>query len=612
MNSVRFFSGQLVEADDLNNAQLYKEQAILASNSDIRAVGVVDIDGEKYTILTTDSTNKMINVSGFTAYDEYGNRIDIPKSYDSGNIVPTIINLKLSEEIEEDAEGHILNPDIKLSTDGFNFPFGKQFIIIVRKNSVLDSPSRKHISDGTSTKVTVRDEYEFFARFGNSTKQGDVLLASATVGDENKVTLDESVRQISYIRQGSIAATYTPDTHTKNYGESGYVTLKDHVNALGTGTVTDNNPHGISAADLGIEVDSIIEHQAKSHCDGIRTDDLGSITSALYPDVIVQTDASSDKVIIYPLSESLNELLVANGLAFKPESIRTRVTFSLENKEVGFYVVVFDTIRTELDLRGPFATETNEDYIQLINNRAYFKVCKFKLGNVSYDLDNDGTADHTGIDIIPGSFKDLRIFNHTSVDTIRPDQTFAISQFAPIKNDIAHIHCARIINSLTSSAYAVGGKNLGLKIDGGDGLGGKTVTVSLTGPSLISSDSVVDQIQNALYDSSSNDIIGYARVTDDGHISISAPIKIEIVPQASTNSDAAPILGFSSMESDESDLVKELIYTGDRTGIILYTYNDEDDVTQIDYLLGGGVKRTNKFIYKNGIIVTVTEEVSDL
>ena len=105
----------------------------------------------------------------------------------------------------------------------------------------------------------------------------------------------------------------------------------------------------------------------------------------------------------------------------------------------------------------------------------------------------------------------------------------------------------------------------------------------------------------------------YARVTDDGYISISAPRSIEIVEAASN--DASEILGFSKTYNNtfqSSNIIKELIYEGDRNGIVLFTYDANENVTRIDYLLGGGVRRYNTFKYNGDVIVAVREVVEPL
>lgn len=612
MKNVKFFSGQIVESDDLNNAQAYKEEEILSRELDMRIPGVLRDTNANYTIVAIDSTATLINVNGFTAYDDYGNRIFIAKSYENDTITPSITSLKLSEKLVLDETGRIQNPNIKLSTEGFLFPYNYKFNLVVRKTEVLDAPSRKHVSTGTMQKVTEKDTYEFWARFNQDTSEGDVLLASVSVGEENKLTIDESVRKVSHFIENSVVATYNIDSKTSNYGSGGEVTLTDHVNAHGTGTVSDNNPHGLSPSDLGIDTTAIIEHQAKSHCDGIRSDNINSVESALYPLVVRHTASNSDYIIIYPLSPTLNELLVANGTAFNPTQIRNQTRISMLNRGEGDYAICFDTRNVVISLFGPYTAANYANYVQLLNNRAFFNICKFQWGVVNYDLDNDGEPDASGYDILPGTFKDLRTFNHTSVETTRPDEVFALSQFAPLVKDVAHIHNAKIVNSKTSSAYPVGGKQLGLIIDGGEEKGGYNITVTFVGSSLLAVDDIVEQIQAALYDQVANDIIAYTHVTDEGNISISAPLSIAIAPAASVASAAAPILGFDSTLEDSSDLVKELVYTGARNGLIVYTYNDSDEVIRVDYFLGGGVKRTNTFIYKSGIITAVTEEISDL
>ena len=149
-----------------------------------------------------------------------------------------------------------------------------------------------------------------------------------------------------------------------------------------------------------------------------------------------------------------------------------------------------------------------------------------------------------------------------------------------------------------------------------DGDTSNLVTITFRGANPIPVSSVINQMINALVavDENGNTYLrAYPRITETGAISLSAPIGLKIY--ALTN-DASTLLGFSSVNNNiaaESDgLIKEMVYYGERNGIIVFKYNDNQDVTEIDYYLGGGVVKKNLFVYKGEYITHVNEIIEKL
>ena len=126
--------------------------------------------------------------------------------------------------------------------------------------------------------------------------------------------------------------------------------------------------------------------------------------------------------------------------------------------EAWFYLFSYD-INNPL-YNGPFASETDSVMTQLKNTPTLFPICSLQWKYVTYDVTGDDVSDVGSWDIIPASFKDLRVFNNTSLENFRPNQAFALTQFAPVANDIAYLHNARLISASTAPVFAVSSRTL--------------------------------------------------------------------------------------------------------------------------------------------------------
>lgn len=613
MSKIKFEDGIALEAQYLNESTTRIQKQITDSFLDTHTKGIIASKSPETIVYTDEAT---LGIFGVTAYDSFGNHIYIPKTGidPENNPIPTISGLL------PDETGKLIHGGIPITPQTAN-------LLVVRYATVEGEPIAHKADDGTPFLMGVDDSYELYLRPLNATLEGDVILAKITCDSNGKLSVDESVKEISHVSKGSVIAervtvnTDTTNTITKDYGTD--ISFESHINAVGTGEVSYKNPHGLSAEDIGIDPSATANHQKLLHVTGLRSDNIDSTVSAMYPSYMRVYPENEDNVIIQPLSDSLNEMLVVNGVSVLPVTFPAMYSFSFgslnQPHNIGYYLFYYNVDTSRIENAGPFPSEEDEAFVQLLNTASYFPVCSLKWDEVSYDFTGDGLANTVGYDIIPATFKDRRVFNNTSLKNFRPDDAFALSQFAPIANDTAYIHNVRLMSGRNYPKYNVSGKNLSITVDD------VQVVVQFHGENPIPMESIVDQIRTSMV--AVKDGVSYLRaypriVTEDsthpenvGKLSISAPgsLKINLI---GNDTDAAADFGFTeankNVEATSNGIIKEMLYYGARNGIIIFSYNDNELVTQIDYFLGGGKVRRNKFHYTGDYITRVEEIVEAL
>lgn len=605
MKNVKIFDGQVVSSEDLNNMQSYKADEIKKTRLDVRTYGI--IPSESHTPYLVYVEGKRLGIYYLSAMDKFGERIVV-----SANGSPN----------EPVVKGLLPDETGKLVPESENYlATQSKFTLVIRRTTVMEGPLCHHATTGKQHLITENDSWELYIRDFGGAIEGDIILATITTDISGYLTIDESVADVSYIKADEVAALDS---------NGNIVTFPDHINQVGSGDVTPTNPHGLTAYDLGIDVGELSQHQALLHTDGIRTDNVLSTYTALYPYYRRENRSSNEVVYIRrldPPNAGNRELLIANGKTFSTNnapSLTEDYEFNFQpianDMSIGYYLFYFDTDSASIAYAGPCETEKHSSFTRVLNNKKYFPICSFKLATVIFDETGEGVADEETrtFDIMPGTWKDLRKFQNLSLSNIHPDEVSAISQFAPYCNDRAYIHNARLESTTNSAYYYVSGKTLQITVDETVDTSPETLSVTFSGGNPLATQDVIDQMKAAF---TAVDSEGYAylkvnpRQTSSGTITLSAPCSIRIRTAASN--DASSILGFTSGANNlynTSELIKELIYVGERNGIVLFTYDEDEDVTTIEYLLGGGLRRYNTFTYKGTekTIVSVKEGIEPL
>lgn len=197
--------------------------------------------------------------------------------------------------------------------------------------------------------------------------------------------------------RSNATATYTADTE---------ILIDAHVKAVGTGTVTATNPHGMTPVDIGLNTAEILEtHQKFMHSSGIVGSTV-SITSSLYLTPTIITPGE-DYVTIQPLTSS--EIALINGVTATSADIPNAVVllFSSSVDATGTYWVYLDK-----------TTKT----IQRTNVNPTSDATKLTLWSFLWTADPFGLPQNGNIT----SIVDLRVFGTLNNDNIDHEDTYTL------------------------------------------------------------------------------------------------------------------------------------------------------------------------------------------
>ncbi len=172
------------------------------------------------------------------------------------------------------------------------------------------------------------------------------------------------VPQVPYnVVDAQVTAT-TPNAaksdRTTTYTPSLSVTFDEHVKVVGSGTITDTNPHGLTTTDLGLAGKSTEQHEEFFHGDGIIGSD-SSTTSSLFGSVNAVSGAALpptfgiDTFKVQSLSSTPTELLLVDGKTIDSTNIGSfREIFFLDSGgsllSDGTYTLYVDTVVGDIRL----------------------------------------------------------------------------------------------------------------------------------------------------------------------------------------------------------------------------------------------------------------------
>lgn len=382
MEKVQYFSVQRVRPSDLNKNTSYFEERINTNMSMLSSKGViVNATLPDGTVLAPVNGNYLYNggtslgVFGLLAYDNLGRVILIPKSTNPD--VPDVVNLMPGEG------GVLVN-------NGGSFKSNTTYTIVVRYSERYNE-SQKADNDktGIPTNYLVDTSFVLYARENGTILTGDVVLGTVVTNSAEtpQITIDETNRDIFKIDQDLIVADVS--LPTSEAGSTG-VTLSSHINMLGSGTWSVSNPHAISAEDIGIDPTATGKHQQYLHSNGLKSDNISSQTSALYTSYFMTSATSNESVTVRGLSTDNNEIVVVNGVTITPAVLGTDTVFDFStlNAEdyAGYYICAVSSQSKTVEKYGPFSSETDPLFLDIINNKELFPVCSFYWGHSLYPL----------------------------------------------------------------------------------------------------------------------------------------------------------------------------------------------------------------------------------
>lgn len=299
-----FFPEEEVLGEDLARLEDSAGQAIKERNRDFFVNGILhfpgrivnngvetDLSTNEFPITFVPSSN-LINVGTGIAYDRLGERIISPAlvAYDSGN--PTSV----------DVEGNP-TPD---STGNQNIPLvnGDSYVYIDYLETIDTSVffpdpitgQRRYtkITDGykITTSTVAHNDPAPTPPTTESVFLGMVYVLSGVVQ-----TIDLSNRVFSTLDQRKVQIQVDVSDQTVTYTDGTVASLKEHINALGHGTPSPDNPHAMSIEDVDGLVDALTEpnniiYQNETHTNGLVPDPTTSLVliptveSSLKPSII--------------------------------------------------------------------------------------------------------------------------------------------------------------------------------------------------------------------------------------------------------------------------------------------------------------------------------------
>lgn len=296
MNRVEFFDGQKPRMGDLQDLQDYIQTEILRRSKDTFTAGILG-NVDNYILGDIGDTIKL--VSPIIVVDSNGEFIDVASAT---GLSPDAASSAYPKELKAQGTG----------TANWDADTTYQICVVYKETDTTPA-----VHPVTATFHFTRKEagYTLYAyRKGvDSLPTNAVILAEVTYVTAISI-LSIVNSAATYFRLGSerVRITVPVSTATRPVNYSGTMSLQDHINSIGTGTVSSQNPHGVGLRDAGIDTDFLDNHEKRSHSDGI----LGDITATLsgffgFVNWVTKTGSTYDTFYIRGLISG--EFAVAGG-----------------------------------------------------------------------------------------------------------------------------------------------------------------------------------------------------------------------------------------------------------------------------------------------------------
>ena len=305
-------SNQAVTTNDLARAQSTKEGAIVERLTDTFNYGIIlgsQFLSETLPFLIT-NVGGVISIGTGVAYDKNGERIVLPATnwpiaYSLSNVTYTSDNGIGGTTItpQSTGSGTITPPISALVSPQANFYYISYLKVTDPTVFTLQKVTNERLfvsgTDGYRIDVVVGNITDTPGShaptpealfLGTVSYAGVVSMAGRTTFSLNETSLQATIpNQANSLRAQDVAAS-RPDTYT--VGNS--VNFVQHVEAVGTGILTDLNPHGLSINDISgvLSTKTVEQHEELFHDAGI-SGNQNSTTSGLYCNIQTSQPAGS-------------------------------------------------------------------------------------------------------------------------------------------------------------------------------------------------------------------------------------------------------------------------------------------------------------------------------
>jgi len=356
MQRLYIFNKEELKTKEFEWIQQSKENLIGSSILDVSDFGILKafyrfpITVNEFLITYTDTSYTAIHIGsgssstnlGGIAYDKKGNRIYINNDVDWQTI-------DFIYKVTVNAKRVSGNKNIPLPNNGTNYIYIEYLPIHTQTQSVSDVDLDSENIDKNAILHLARlyDGYKITI-YDTAQPDDGLKLFLGTVAKGSNLIITSGRR---YFGQKAETIKIIPlATPPSSYSIGAELTLKDHINALGTGSMSITNPHALTIVDIG-GVESLIQpHQQEQHSNGIidpnrnAVDFNGDLTAMAVPTIYLGPDYSITAGT-YEARVLINQLLTdervyINGLRLT--EIRPKLTEVLGGVDVSAFIL-FDS-----------------------------------------------------------------------------------------------------------------------------------------------------------------------------------------------------------------------------------------------------------------------------
>lgn len=279
IDQLQHLGNSILDTDAKNRALLYTPGVLKLPEDIISRNFVIELNDSSHINVGYIMDNEANAPFGGVAVDKNGRVISITKnqayvgSSESNitfNVDTNVWTPSRSDDPNLSGCANIVDNGYKRNSGNYNIPLISnainyiyiKYIEIVKQNSsssqtVDSSTYETEFTDGyciqTSTQSPDQIDKDTWIFLGEVDNTSETL--SNYSGQPQIMT---ATMQLGYLNGSTVGAVYYAQTGWSNYptlsGE--YIDLETHVNALGTGIPSATNPHGLSAADIGANVNN--------------------------------------------------------------------------------------------------------------------------------------------------------------------------------------------------------------------------------------------------------------------------------------------------------------------------------------------------------------------
>lgn len=433
MKGVFWQNGQRIIRQVLDWFSASKDEIDQEYRQDYTQAGVVLDALNEFEITVGDNnappTTHSININTGIAYDSIGQRIEISDasaSYDATN----------SSDTTDDGLGNFVSTphstgskNIPLTANSFNYIWIDY--LLVTDESVFT------LQRATNAKQFYKQDDGYYitvTTVNTPPTATSVYLGSVNLSGFGVVsgsTIDMSGRSSSLIREKRVKIK-TPLANlsdaTATYGFNQELTLDDHIKAVGSGTVTPQNPHGTTLGDIGVDVENVVaNHQKFMHNNGMIGDEA-SILSSLYTE-FHPISPGDDFIVIKKLL--VTEVVNIDGITITSSDLPNDTTFlfSSSGDAAGTYYIYLDKfskslVRTNIDpssdvTKFPVASMIwTPGFTPLFDGNLTSIVDLRVFGTINNDkIDNEDSYDVAALGVHDGSVSSPALYWRSDPDT---------------------------------------------------------------------------------------------------------------------------------------------------------------------------------------------------